>query len=84
MSKEKIFIVEDDKNIRDLIVYALKSSAYEAQGFEGADSLYKALENESPDLFILDIMLDGDDGYTILEKIRSRARTKNKIGRAHV
>lgn len=77
MSAEKIFIVEDDKNIRDLIVYALKSSDYEAQGFEGADSLYKALENESPDLFILDIMLDGDDGYTILEKIRSRARTKD-------
>lgn len=77
MAREKIFIVEDDKNIRDLIAYALKSSDYEAQGFEGGDSLYKALENESPDLFILDIMLDGDDGYTILEKIRSRARTKD-------
>lgn len=77
MSADKIFIVEDDKNIRDLIAYALKSSDFEVRGFEGGDSLYKALENEIPDIFILDIMLDGDDGYTILEKIRSRARTKD-------
>lgn len=74
---DKVFIVEDDTNIRDLIVYALNSSEFKAQGFESAEGLYKALEVETPDLFILDIMLDGDDGYTILGKIRSSDNLKS-------
>ncbi len=74
---DKIFIVEDDRNIKELIVYALKSSGYEAVGFENAEDLYKRLESEVPVLFVLDIMLDGDDGYTILSKIRSNPNTEN-------
>lgn len=74
---DKIFIVEDDRNIKELIVYALKSSGYDAVGFENAEDLYERLESEVPVLFVLDIMLDGDDGYTILSKIRSNPNTES-------
>src|SRR5699024_5342782 len=67
---------EDDNNIRELIVYALNSSEFQAEGFENAKSLYQRLEEETPNLFILDIMLDGDDGYTILQNLRENSQTK--------
>lgn len=73
---DKVFIVEDDNNIRELIVYALNSSEFQAEGFENAKSLYQRLEEETPNLFILDIMLDGDDGYTILQNLRENSQTK--------
>lgn len=72
---DKVFIVEDDQNINELIVYALKSSGFEAEGFSNANDLYLAIEDQTPDLFILDIMLEGDDGYTILGKLRERPET---------
>lgn len=67
----KIFIVEDDLNIRQLIEYALTQNGFESKGFEDAPSLYQALEEEQPDLFILDIMLPGEDGYSILRRLKS-------------
>lgn len=73
---DKIFIVEDDQNIKQLIIYALNSSGFEAHGFENAEDLYDRLETELPVLFVLDIMLDGDDGYQILEKLRSNPNTE--------
>ena len=73
---DKVFIVEDDNNIRELIVYALNSSEFQAEGFENAKSLYQRLEEDTPNLFILDIMLDGDDGYTILQNLRENSQTK--------
>ncbi len=73
---DKVFIVEDDNNIRELIVYALNSSEFQAEGFENAKLLYQRLEEETPNLFILDIMLDGDDGYTILKNLRENSQTK--------
>ena len=66
----KIFCVEDDKSIRDLIVYALSNEGFEVKGFEDFKSMKKGLEEETPDLFLLDIMLPGEDGLFILDWLR--------------
>lgn len=66
----KIFCVEDDKSIRDLIVYALSNEGFEVKGFEDFKSMKKGLEGETPDLFLLDIMLPGEDGLFILDWLR--------------
>ena len=68
-----IYCVEDDENIRDLMVYALESQQYEVGKFESGEELFAALEEKVPDLILLDIMLPGDDGLTILRKLRSHA-----------
>ncbi len=68
---DKIYIVEDDKSIRDMVVYALKSSNFEALGFESADDFYSVYNSDKPNLVILDIMLPGEDGMAILQKIRT-------------
>lgn len=73
---KKIFIVEDDLNIRELVIYALKNSGFDAQGFPDAAPFYKELEKALPDLIILDIMLEGEDGFAILQTLKSRAETK--------
>ncbi|MDO4540818.1 MAG: response regulator transcription factor [Syntrophomonadaceae bacterium] len=70
-----IYCVEDDQNIRELVVYALKSSDYEARGFEKAPEFYAAVEIERPALVVLDIMLPGEDGLSVLSKLRSRKET---------
>ena len=72
-----IYIVEDDQNIRDLIGYALRSDGFQASGFEDASSMYQAMTKELPDLFILDIMLEGESGYDILEKLKADVATKS-------
>lgn len=72
-----IFIVEDDDNIREMEGYALKNSGYEIKGFADGDTVLAALENEIPELILLDIMLPGDDGLTVLRKIRENDRTKS-------
>ncbi len=66
----KIFCVEDDKSIRDLIIYALSNEGFEVKGFEDFKSMKKGLEGETPDLFLLDIMLPGEDGLFILDWLR--------------
>lgn len=68
----KIFIVEDDENIRELVLYALKSVDFEAFGFENGKEFFLKMESEMPDLAILDIMLPGEDGISILKQIRSQ------------
>lgn len=73
---QKIFIVEDDLNIRELVIYALKNSGFDAQGFPDAATFYEGLKEEIPDLFILDIMLEGEDGFTILKKLRNFPKTE--------
>lgn len=73
----RIFVVEDDENIRELIVYALNSSGFEATGFDDGYSFFKATKRELPDLILLDIMLPNQDGLGILEIIRNTHALKN-------
>ncbi len=71
-----IYCVEDDSNIRDLVVYTLESTGMKACGFEDGKAFIEALAFETPELVLLDIMLPGDDGLTILKKLKSSSRTK--------
>lgn len=71
-----IYIVEDDLNIQEIELFALKNSGYQALGFDTAKEFYKALENRLPELILLDIMLPDEDGMSILKRLRSRADTK--------
>lgn len=70
-----IFCVEDDPNIRDLMMYTLNSLGFEAKGFENAQSFWKAMESTIPELILLDIMLPGEDGISVLKKLRKQAAT---------
>jgi len=65
-----IWCVEDDPSIRDIEVYALTSTGFEAAGFEDGDSFWNALQSEKPELVILDIMLPGKDGVTLLKMMK--------------
>lgn len=71
-----IFCVEDDSNIRELVVYTLNTTGMEARGFENGSELMKALASEMPELVLLDIMLPGEDGLSILKKLKSSSKTK--------
>lgn len=70
-----IFCVEDDHAICDLMIYALQSAGFEAKGVPDGLSLFSILEKEIPELIMLDIMLPGEDGITILKKLRVNAST---------
>ena len=72
----KIWIVEDDEDIREIVLYALKSAGFEATGFEYSSDLFAALEAGLPSLVLLDIMLPEDDGLKILKQLRSNPKTK--------
>lgn len=71
-----IYIVEDDRNIQEIELFALKNSGYQATGFETAKEFYKALNEKLPELILLDIMLPDEDGISILKRLRSRADTQ--------
>ena len=71
-----IYAVEDDKNILEIEMFALKNSGYQVEGFECARDFYKKLEEKQPDLVLLDIMLPDEDGLSILKRLRSRADTQ--------
>lgn len=66
-----IYIVEDDASIRELEQYALQSNGYEVQGFESAEPFWQAMRTAEPELVILDVMLPGEDGFSILKKLRN-------------
>ena len=70
-----IYIVEDDRNIQEIELFALKNSGYQAVGFETAKDFYKALSEKLPELILLDIMLPGEDGITILRRLRAAPDT---------
>lgn len=72
-----IYIVEDDKSIQEVETIALRNSNYSVAAFERASDFYKKLEEELPDLVLLDIMLPDEDGYKIVRRLRSDARTRN-------
>ena len=71
-----IFCVEDDRNIRELLVYTLTSTGYQAQGFDSGKALFKELKNNRPGLILLDIMLPGEDGYAILSRLKASGSTR--------
>ena len=66
-----IWCVEDDSSIRDIEVYALTSTGFEARGFEDGDSFWDALQFEKPELVVLDVMLPGKDGVTLLKMMKA-------------
>ncbi len=71
-----IFCVEDDSNIRELVVYTLNTTGMHARGFADGRTFLEALASETPELILLDIMLPGEDGLSILGKLKSSSKTK--------
>ena len=71
-----IYCVEDDNSIRELMLYALRASGFEAEGFADGKSLFDALGRQKPQLITLDVMLPDMDGIEILRKLRSSAATE--------
>lgn len=70
-----IYCVEDDASIRELVVYTLKATGFEAQGFADGKAFSAALARQLPELVLLDIMLPGEDGLQILKRLRAQAAT---------
>lgn len=71
-----IFCVDDDNTIRDIEVYTLEQTGFQAKGFADGDALFEALKTEKPELIVLDIMLPGKDGVEILKEIRKDPETR--------
>lgn len=72
-----IFCVEDDNAVRDLMIYTLNTAGFEAKGFTCGEDLFDTLQTETPQLIMLDIMLPGEDGISILKKLRMQPKTKD-------
>ena len=72
-----IFCVEDDSNIRDLVVYTLETTRFQARGFEEGKSFLEALALETPDLILMDIMLPGEDGISLLKRLKNSSKTRD-------
>ena len=70
-----IYYVEDDNNIRDLVVYTLRQTGLEARGFSAAGPFFSALQETTPELVLLDIMLPGESGLHILKQLRASSQT---------
>lgn len=70
-----IYLVEDDDSIRELVLYTLHTTGFEAEGFRNAAGFWQALEKELPQLVLLDIMLPDEDGLHILKRLRAGAET---------
>jgi two-component system alkaline phosphatase synthesis response regulator PhoP len=73
---KQIYIVEDDDNIREIVSYALSSAGFGTEGFAEGRPFFAAISKETPSLIILDIMLPGDDGMSILKKLKQSEATK--------
>ena len=71
-----IYLVEDDASIRELVVYALSNSGFDARGFDTPSAFWQAMEKETPVMVLLDIMLPEEDGLQILKKLRADDRTR--------
>ena len=70
-----IYYVEDDENIRELVIYTLKQASFEACGFDSAQPFYDAVSKKLPELVLLDVMLPGEDGISVLKKLRKDPAT---------
>ena len=71
-----IWCVDDDNTIRDIEVYTLVKTGFEAKGFADGSSMLEALKTEKPELIVLDIMLPGKDGVDVLKEIRNHPKTR--------
>ena len=71
-----IFCVEDDDNIRELVIYTLETTGLKARGFADGAAFMEALAFDTPELILLDIMLPGDDGLELLKKLKSSSKTR--------
>ena len=71
-----IYCVEDDNSIRELMLYALRASGFEAEGFADGEALFAALADHQPQLITLEVMLPGVDGIEILKTLRASAATE--------
>ncbi|HWQ58520.1 MAG TPA: response regulator transcription factor [Clostridia bacterium] len=72
-----IYCVEDDESIRDIEVYTLRQTGFEAEGFPDGASFYAALREKTPELVLLDVMLPGEDGVSILHALKANAATRD-------
>ncbi len=70
-----IFCVEDDASVRDIEVYTLESVGFQAEGFADGASFFEALKARTPELVLLDVMLPGEDGTSILKKLKANPST---------
>lgn len=70
-----IYYVEDDQNVRDLVVYTLNQNSIPAEGISGAEQFWEKCGKQLPDMVMLDIMLPKEDGLSILKKLRSSTKT---------
>ena len=71
-----IYLVEDDNSIRELVVYTLQSTGFEARGFACGADFWEGMKEDMPELVLLDIMLPDEDGLEILRKLRSKPDTR--------
>lgn len=72
-----IFCVEDDSNIRELVVYTLETTGFKARGFEDGKEFLEALALETPELVLMDIMLPGEDGMELLKRLKASPKTRD-------
>ena len=70
-----IYLLEDDDSIRKLVIYTLESQQFQAEGFSEAESFWAAMARQTPSMILLDIMLPGEDGISVLRKLRSEPAT---------
>lgn len=73
---KSIYVIEDDANIREIEIFALKNSGYKTEGFECASAFWKSMQKETPSLILLDILLPDEDGLSVLGKLRTEAKWK--------
>lgn len=74
-TKPLVYCVEDDDGIRNMMIYTLHASGFEAEGFSDGESFFEAVKRTVPALVLLDIMLPGEDGITILNRLRTGVAT---------
>ena len=72
-----IYCVEDDDNIREMVIYTLETTGLTARGFAEGAEFMEALAFDTPELILLDIMLPGEDGLAILRKLKNSSKTKD-------
>ncbi len=79
MSEAKVYVVEDDKSIRELLVYKLEGSGFDVSGFATGEDGLEAILETPPDVVLLDLMLPGIDGYEICRRVRADSKANNVI-----